>query len=87
MDVYNRSIPGWSLSNTMEAEWVLNTLVVTVNKFGKPEIINTDQGSQFTSYEYFRYKKCPETVRISHESPPGPLFSASPLNLDKNIVQ
>lgn len=71
----------------MEAERVPITLMMTVNKYGKTEIVNTDQGSQFTSYEYFGYIKCPETVRIPYESPPGPLFSASPLNLDKNIVQ
>lgn len=52
MDIYSRCILGWSLSNTMEAEWVVNTLKVAVNKYGKPGIINSDQGSQFTSDEY-----------------------------------
>lgn len=65
MDVWSRSILGWSLSNTMEAEWVVNTLKMTVDKFGKPEIINSDQGSQFTSDEYIDYVKSLETVKIS----------------------
>ena len=65
MDVYSRCILGWSLSNTMEAEWVVNTLRMTVNKYGRPEIINPDQGSQFTSDEYVDYVKSLETVRIS----------------------
>ncbi|MGI6306852.1 MAG: IS3 family transposase [Bacteroidales bacterium] len=65
MDVYSRCILGWSLSNTMEAEWVVNTLRMTVNKYGRPEIINSDQGSQFTSDEYVDYVKSLETVRIS----------------------
>ena len=65
MDVYSRCIPGWSLSDTMEAEWVVNTLRMTVNKYGRPEIINPDQGSQFTSDEYVDYVKSLETVRIS----------------------
>ena len=65
MDVYSRCILGWSLSDTMEAEWVVNTLRMTVNKYGRPEIINPDQGSQFTPDEYVDYVKSLETVRIS----------------------
>lgn len=65
MDVYSRCILGWSLSNTMEAEWVVNTLKMAVNRYGRPEIINSDQGSQFTSDEYIGYVKSLETVRIS----------------------
>lgn len=65
MDVYSRYILGWSLSNTMEAEWVVDLLRTTVLQHGKPEIINSDQGSQFTSDEYVNYVKSLETVRIS----------------------
>jgi putative transposase len=65
MDVYSRYILGWSLSNTMEAEWVVDLLRTTVLQHGKPEIINSDQGSQFTSDEYVTYVKSLETVRIS----------------------
>lgn len=65
MDIYSRCILGWSLSNTMEAEWVVNTLKMTVNKYGKPGIINSDQGSQFTSDEYIDFVKGLETVKIS----------------------
>ena len=65
MDVYSRYILGWSLSNTMEAEWVVDLLRTTVLQHGKPEIINSDQGSQFTSDEYVNYVKSLETVKIS----------------------
>lgn len=65
MDVYSRGIQGWSLSNTMEAEWVVDTLRMTVNRYGMPEIINSDQGSQFNSDAYIGYVKSLETVRIS----------------------
>lgn len=65
IDVYSRYIVGWSLSNTMEAEWVVNTLKVAVQKHGKPKIINTDQGSQFTSEEYISYVKGLKDVKIS----------------------
>jgi len=65
MDVHSRYILGWSLSNTMEAEWVVEVLKATVLRHGKPEIINSDQGSQFTSDEYVSYVKSLLTVRIS----------------------
>ena len=65
MDLYSRYIVGWSLSNTMEAQWVVDTLKVAVEKYGKPEIINSDQGSQFTSDEYVDFVRSLETVKIS----------------------
>ncbi len=65
MDVYSRLIVGWSLSNTMEAEWVVNTLKTAVSGYGKPEIINSDQGTQFTSDAYVDYVKSLESVKIS----------------------
>ena len=65
MDVYSRFIVGWSLSNTMEAEWVVNTLNASIAQYGKPEIINSDQGGQFTSDEYVNFVKSLETVKIS----------------------
>lgn len=68
MDVYSRLIVGWSLSNTMEAKWVVDTLKTSISRYGKPEIINSDQGSQFTSDEYVDYVKSLETVKISMDS-------------------
>jgi len=65
MDLYSRYIVGWSLSNTMETQWVVQTLQVAVGQHGKPEIINSDQGSQFTSEEYVEYVKSLKTVKIS----------------------
>lgn len=49
IDVYSRYVVSWSLSNTMEAEWCKDTMETAIMNYGKPEIINTDQGSQFTS--------------------------------------
>lgn len=65
MDVFSRYIVGWSLSNTMEAEWVVRTVKEAIKRYGKPEIINSDQGSQFTSEEYVSYVKSLESVKIS----------------------
>lgn len=65
MDLHSRYIVGWSLSNSMEASWVVETVKEAVNRHGMPEIINSDQGSQFTSDEYVAYIKSLEHTRIS----------------------
>jgi putative transposase len=48
MDWYSRYVLAWRLSNTMETGFCLEALEEALNK-GRPEIFNTDQGSQFTS--------------------------------------
>ena len=65
MDLKSRCIVGWSLSNTMETEWVISTLKQAITQHGKPEIINSDQGSQFTSKDYIDYVKSLEGTKIS----------------------
>jgi len=57
IDVYSRYIVGWSLSNTLGAECSLNVLKQAINECGKPEIINSDQGSQFTCPLWTEYLK------------------------------
>ncbi len=52
IDVYSRYIVGWGISNTMTAEWCASITKEAIIKHGKPEIINSDQGSQFTSEEH-----------------------------------
>ena len=49
IDVYTRFIVGWDISNTMSAEWCASITEEAILAYGKPEIINSDQGSQFTS--------------------------------------
>ena len=65
MDLKSRYIVGWSLSNTMETSWIVSTLKQAINRYGAPEIINTDQGSQFTSEEYVNFVKDLKSTRIS----------------------
>lgn len=55
IDVYSRYIVGWSLSNTLGAECSLKVLKQAVAEHGKPEIVNSDQGSQFTSPIWIEY--------------------------------
>lgn len=49
IDLHSRYVIHWSLSNTMTSEWCTQVLQEAIAKHGKPEIFNTDQGSQFTS--------------------------------------
>ncbi len=48
MDWYSRYVVAWRLSNTLDADFCVEALEEALTK-GKPEIFNTDQGSQFTS--------------------------------------
>ena len=52
IDVYSRFVVGWSLSNTMTAEWCVACIQDAIEAYGTPEIINSDQGVQFTSSTY-----------------------------------
>jgi putative transposase len=49
MDWSSRAVLSWRLSNTMDVSFCVSALEEALARFGKPEIFNTDQGSQFTS--------------------------------------
>jgi putative transposase len=49
IDWASRAVLAWRLSNTMDVSFCLAALEEALTGFGKPEIFNTDQGSQFTS--------------------------------------
>ena len=49
IDVATRFVLNWSLSNTMTADWCAELYQHTADKWGSPQIVNTDQGSQYTS--------------------------------------
>jgi putative transposase len=49
MDWASRRVLAWRLSNTMDADFCIAALEEAMARHGKPEIFNTDQGSQFTS--------------------------------------
>lgn len=52
MDWATRHVLAWRLSNTMDARFCVEALNEAMTKYGKPEIFNTDQGSQFTSFAF-----------------------------------
>jgi putative transposase len=49
MDWASRKVLSWRVSNTMDVEFCLEALEEALARFGKPDIFNSDQGSQFTS--------------------------------------
>jgi putative transposase len=49
MDWASRKVLSWRVSNTMDADFCIEALEDALERFGRPEIFNTDQGSQFTS--------------------------------------
>ena len=52
IDVYTRFVVNWGISNTMTSLWVRQIVEKAIEMYGQPEIINSDQGSQFSGYEY-----------------------------------
>ena len=54
IDVYSRYIVGWRLSNTLSASNCTELVEECIRLHGTPEIINSDQGSQYTSAEWER---------------------------------
>ena len=52
MDWATRHVLAWRLSNTMDASFCVEALDEALARYGKPEIFNTDQGSQFTSLAF-----------------------------------
>jgi putative transposase len=55
IDWYSRFIVGWALSDTLETAPVLEAIKEATERYGVPAIINSDQGSQFTSDDYTGY--------------------------------
>jgi len=52
MDWASRAVLAWRLSNTLGADFCVEALEEALSRYGRPEIFNTDQGSQFTSDDF-----------------------------------
>ena len=57
MDWHSRRILSWRVSNTMDVEFCIEALEEALLHHGKPDIFNTDQGSQFTSLAFTQVLK------------------------------
>jgi putative transposase len=54
VDWFSRRVLAWKLSITLEVEFCIEAVEEALARYGKPEIFNTDQGSQFTSGPFTR---------------------------------
>jgi putative transposase len=52
LDWASRRVLAWQLSNTLTADFCVEALETAMARYGAPEIVNTDQGAQFTSEEF-----------------------------------
>jgi putative transposase len=55
LDWYSRKVLAWSLSNSLDTAFCLDALREAIKHHGVPEIMNTDQGSQFTSQSFIEF--------------------------------
>ena len=65
MDWHSRAVLAWRLSNTLGADFCVEALEEALARFGRPEIFNTDQGSQFTSDDFTGTCSCRVNSAIS----------------------
>ena len=52
IDLYSRLVLAWRLSNTLKTTFCVEALYKALERYGRPEIFNTDQGCQFTAEEF-----------------------------------
>jgi putative transposase len=64
MDWASRRVLSWRLSNTLTTDFCIEAVQEAINRYGAPEIFNTDQGCQFTSLEFTGLLK-DNNIRIS----------------------
>jgi putative transposase len=64
MDWFSRRVLSWRVSITMDSDFCVEALREAMEKHGRPEIFNTDQGAQFTSADFLAGLEAQE-VRIS----------------------
>ena len=54
VDWFSRKVLAWRLSITLEADFCIEALQEALERYGRPAIFNTDQGSQFTSTDFIK---------------------------------
>lgn len=64
IDWFLRYVVGWKLSSTLESAFCIDTMATAIERYGIPQISNTDQGSQFTDKEFMEVLKTND-IRIS----------------------
>jgi putative transposase len=64
MDWASRKVLSWRLSNTLDPSFCMEAIEEAIARYGRPHIVNTDQGSQFTSDDFTAILK-DHRIRIS----------------------
>lgn len=65
IDVYSRYVVAWDIFNSLDAENSLAVFKMAIARYGEPEIINSDQGSQFTCALWTEYIENETKIKIS----------------------
>ncbi len=52
LDWHSKTVLSWELSNTLDSHFCVSALNTAFDRYGKPQIFNTDQGTQFTSNKF-----------------------------------
>lgn len=55
MDIFNRKIVGWSLMTSHTVQLTVSALINAIDKYGRPKILHSDQGSEYRSRTYARF--------------------------------
>ena len=66
MNWASRRVLSWRLSNTLTTDFCIDAVQEAIHRYDRPEIFNTDRGSQFTSLEWQFPAKDPFTQNLGH---------------------
>ena len=86
IDWYSRKVLAWRLSNSLDSSFCVDCLEEALRKYGKPEIFNTDQGTQFTSEAFTGVLKSHD-IRISMDGRGRALDNVFVERLWRNVKQ
>ena len=86
IDLYSRYVVGWDISNSMTSEWCVGVFKESMERHGQPEIVNSDQGSQFTAVNYIEFLKT-NSVKISMDGKGRALDNAFIERLWRSVKQ
>ena len=71
LDIFNRKIVGWSLLTTHSVQLTMNALIDAIEKQGRPDILHSDQGSEYKAKLYTNFaKNLGINISMSHKGCP-----------------
>jgi putative transposase len=73
LDLYSRKVLAWRTNNTLTSDFCVDALQQALRRFGRPQIFNTDQGSQFTAEAFTEVLKAQGASSGHQHGRQGPL--------------